>query len=304
MMVKSFLASALLGTATAMVTGQDIPPLGLDTAGIDFYKATSTVRQALDLGYVNFVAAPSYSNEPTVGEGICEADREAFWVTSKLPNDRHKGREVLMGVENSMGNLLTIYIDLYLVEWPVAFKRGTQELDRETTLIETWKEMEILVRASRTRHIGVANFAPADLEAILSVCTICPYAHEFELHPYLQQQEWVDWHLERGIKVIASSPLGDNSVLEDPFWKALAEKKNATVAQTVIAWGIQRGTTVAPEISKGATTLEENLGALDIHFTEEEMQEIAKQDRKTRFNNPGYEWGVELFKGLDDPTIL
>jgi alcohol dehydrogenase (NADP+) len=224
-------------------------------------------------------------------------------VISKLPNDAHKGKKVLMAVESAMGDLLTLAIDLYLIEWPVAFKPGTQEVDSSVTIAETWKEMEELVPWHRANHIGVANFAPADMEAILSVCTICPYAHEFELHPYLQQQEYVDWHLERGIKVIASSPLGDKSVLQDPFWKALAESKNATVAQTVIAWGIQRGVTVTPDATT-RSALEENIGALEIRFTQEEMEQIAKQDRKTRFNNPGYEWGVELFKGLDDPTVL
>lgn len=168
------------------------------------------------------------------------------------------------------------------------------------------------MRANLTRHIGISNFAKHDVEKILDVCSICPYAHEFETHPYLQQQDFVDFHKEIGLKVIAYSPLGNTNptydsglkpILEDPFWKDLAEKKNATVAQAVLAWGIQRGTIVIPK-SVHDGRIKENQGALEIKFTDEELKEIAKQDKKARMNNPGKGWGVKLFSDLDDPTDL
>lgn len=172
--------------------------------------------------------------------------------------------------------------------------------------------MEDLVRDNKTRYIGISNFAPADIETILDVCDICPYAHEFETHPYLQQQDFVDWHLTKGIKVIAYSPLANTNphydsgvpaVLDDPFWKRMAATKNATVAQTVLAWGLQRGTVVIPK-SVHEDYIDENQGALSIVFAEEDMLEAAEQDKKLRMNDPGKEWGVDLFKGLDDPTRL
>jgi diketogulonate reductase-like aldo/keto reductase len=91
------------------------------------------------------------------------------------------------------------------------------------------------------------------------------------------------------------------SILDDPFWKEVAEKKNATVPQAVLAWGLQRGTVVIPK-SVHDKYIRENLGALSIVYADEEMVEIAAQDRKARFNNPGRDWGVDLFDGLDDPT--
>ena len=188
------------------------------------------------------------------------------------------------------------------------------KLDNETTLIDTWRALENLVRANLTRYIGISNFAKRDVEAIMDACVICPYAHEFETHPYLQQQDFVDFHAQIGVRVIAYSPLGNTNptynghsdlppLLADPFWKDLAAKKNATAAQAVLAWGLQRGTIVIPK-SVHERYITENRGALDISFSPEEMAEIAKRDQKTRMNDPGKNWHVKLFADLDDPTDL
>jgi diketogulonate reductase-like aldo/keto reductase len=213
-------------------------------------------------------------------------------------------------IEKTISDLKVEQLDLFLIHWPVAFVPGSERLDPKASLVETWRAMEELVRDNKTRYIGISNFAPADVNAILGVCDICPYAHEFETHPYLQQEEYVVWHLQRGIKVIAYSPLANTNphyhsgiplILDDPFWKMMAERKNATVAQTVLAWGRQRGTVVIPK-SVHENYIDENLGSLDIVFAEEEMLQVAAQDKKLRMNDPGRAWGVDLFEGLDDPT--
>jgi alcohol dehydrogenase (NADP+) len=172
------------------------------------------------------------------------------------------------------------------------------------------------VREGKTRFIGISNFAPADVDLILAECEICPYAHEFETHPYLQQQDWVDWHLARDVNVIAYSPLANTNpvyrspknvppILKDSFWENLAKEKNATVPQVILAWGLHRGTIVIPK-SVHEKYIEENRWALegDITFTPEERAKILKKDKKLRLNDPGKGWGVGLFKGLDDPTRL
>jgi diketogulonate reductase-like aldo/keto reductase len=171
--------------------------------------------------------------------------------------------------------------------------------------------MEDLVRANLTRYIGVSNFSPRQLDRLLKDCEIKPYAHEFETHPYLQQQGWVDYHRKKDIKVIAYSPLANmnptyddkypklDPILSDRFWGELALEKNVTVAQAILGWGIQRGTVVIPK-SVHKQRIVENLGALDVKFSDKEMQAIAEQDKRARFNNPSKDWGVELFEGLDD----
>ncbi|KAI2629536.1 putative dihydrodiol dehydrogenase [Hypoxylon sp. NC1633] len=293
----------------------DIPQLGLGTWLSGREKVAHVVQYALDTGYRHIDAALIYRNEDQTGNGIAEADiaREDIWVTSKLWNEHHRPGEANEAILKSVSDLGVEYLDLYLMHWPVAFVPGEgTTLDEETSIFDTWRTMEDLVRAGITRYIGISNFARKDVEAIMEMCTICPYAHEFETHPYLQQQDFVDFHKEIGIKVIAYSPLANTNpnynsdvppIMEDPFWNDMAETKNATVAQAVLAWGLQRGTIVIPK-SVHETWIHENLGALDISFSDDEMEAIGAQDKKARMNDPGRNWGVRLFADLDDPTKL
>lgn len=253
-------------------------------------------------------------NEKEVGEGIKNSgvDRKDIWITSKLWNTDHRPKEARKAIEATLSDLGVEYLDLYLVHWPVAFKHdGDNEVDKDTSIVETWRALEGFVKANLTRHIGISNFSPSDVKKILSEAEIKPYAHELETHPYLQQQEFIDYHADEGIKVIAYSPLANTnptydpdrvpSILDDPFWNALAERKNASVVQTVLAWGRERGTIVIPK-SVHEKYIDQNLKSLDIHFSEDELDEVAKQDKKVRLNDPGKKWGVDLFDGLDDPT--
>ena len=339
MVTKLTLSAALFATAAAAI--KDIPALGLGTWLSDKDKVPHAVEFGLKNGYNHIDAAWIYStspmharlaimrglcwnlvltsnagNENETGRGISAAGlpRDDIWVTSKLWNVAHRESEAGKQIRESIAKLGVEYLDLYLIHWPVAFVPGKgTELDQETSIVDTWRTLEGLVRANLTRHVGISNFAQKDVEAILDICEICPYAHEFETHPYLQQQDFVDYHKEKGIKVIAYSPLGNTNptysrkhgnlepLLKDPFWTDLAAKKGATPAQAVLAWGIQRDTIVIPK-STSEKHLLQNLRALNIEFTDGELEEIAKRDKKARFNDPSKFWGVQLFSDLDDHT--
>lgn len=235
--------------------------------------------------------------------------RQNYWLTSKLWNDAHRPADVKPALLKTLSDLDVSYLDLYLIHWPVAFDPDSSKtkLDTSVNITDTWAAMEELVDAGLTKNIGVSNFAPADLEAILATCRIRPAAHEFETHPYLQQTAFVEWHISQGIQVIAYSPFANlnpvydsnlPSILEDEFWIDLAESKAITVPQAILAWGIQRGTIVIPK-SVHRERIVENLSSLLITFTDEELAAIAKQDKKVRLSNPGSSWGVKLFEGLD-----
>ncbi|KAI0972702.1 aldo/keto reductase [Xylaria arbuscula] len=295
----------------------EIPSIGLGTWRSDKGKVAHAVEFALKSGYNHVDAALIYRNEEETGKGIRAANvpRDKLWVTSKLWNADHRPTEATIAVQKSVTDLGVKYLDLYLMHWPVAFVPGEGEkVDESTTIVDTWRAMENIARSNLTRKIGISNFSKRDVETILGICQICPYAHEFETHPYLQQQDFIDYHKKIGVKVIAYSPLANTNpiykdkkkvepILEDPFWVDLAAKKNATVAQTVLAWGLQRDTIIIPK-SVHEDYIIENLGALDIQFAEEEMRDIAKQDKRARLNNPGRSWGIKLFADLDDPTQL
>ncbi|KAF4973862.1 hypothetical protein FZEAL_9180 [Fusarium zealandicum] len=290
----------------------EIPSFGLGTWLSKKGEVAHAVEYALKSGYRHIDAAAAYRNEGEVGEGI-EASgvaRKDIWITSKLWNTDHRPEQARKAIKKSIADLGVDYLDLYLIHWPVAFVPGGTELDNDTSIVDTWLAMEQFVHANLTRYIGLSNFSPRDIDRILKVATIQPYAHELETHPYLQQQEFVNFHLERDLKVIAYSPLANTnptydpnvpSILDDPFWKKLAEDKNATVAQTVLAWGQQRGTIVIPK-STHEKYIDENFASQDIKFTEDELAKIAGQDKKVRLNDPGKKWGVDFFEGLDSPT--
>ena len=296
----------------------EIPSVGLGLWNSKGNDARDAVKYAFNASYAHLDSAAAYSNEAYVGEALNSSTappRHKYWLTSKLWNTHHQPKLVRPALEKTLSDLQVPYLDLYLMHWPVAFlpnqKDGRTVLDQDTSIQSTWAAMEDLVRANLTRHIGVSNFSPRQLDDLLTKATIRPFAHEFETHPYLQQTEFVTWHLQRDISVIAYSPLAnmnptyDNKypdlppILEDPFWTDLARKKNATAAQAILAWGRQRGTIVIPK-SVHQDRIAENLGSLEVNFSEKEMRLILEQDKRMRFNNPSKAWGVELFEGLDD----
>jgi alcohol dehydrogenase (NADP+) len=252
-------------------------------------------------------------NEDYVGLGLSSSKlpRSAYWITSKLWNTAHRPSDVRPALEKTLSQLGIPYLDLYLIHWPVAFEpnKAGPIVDKGTTILDTWRPMEDLVRGGLTKHIGISNFAKHDVEDLLSQCKICPTAHEFESHPYLQQQDFVDFHHGRGIQVIAYSPLANINpiyhsrnewppILEDPLWVDIAKEKNVTPAQAILAWGIQRGTVVIPK-SVHEGRIIENLASQSVRFNDEEMKTIAGQDKKARLNNPSQSWGIHLFDDLD-----
>ena len=75
--------------------------------------------------------------------------------------------------------------------------------------------MQKLVRTDMThgtRFIGLSNFGPKHLDDILELPGVKPEFHEFETHPYLPQEAWVQENIKRNITVIAYSPLGNTQV--------------------------------------------------------------------------------------------
>ncbi|KIW31029.1 uncharacterized protein PV07_02713 [Cladophialophora immunda] len=298
---------------------KDIPQVGLGLWNSKDEDASKAVEYAFETGYRHLDSAAAYGNEAFVGRTLSNSSlspaRESYWITSKLWNTAHQPKHVRPALEQTLRDLRVPYLDLYLMHWPVAFlpgqKPGRTVIDQDTSIHDTWAAMEALVAANLTRRIGVSNFSPRQLDELLAKCKVRPWAHEFETHPYLQQQEFVDWHRRNNITVVAYSPLANSNptydgkypdlppILEDPFWTDLAATKNVTPAQAILAWGRQRGTIVIPK-SVHQDRIEENLGSLKISFTDEEMLKIAEQDKRSRFNNPSKSWGVELFEGLDD----
>ena len=167
----------------------------------------------------------------------------------------------------------------------------------------------------KIRHIGVSNFSPEQLKDLISRSTVKPAVHQFELHPYLQQTEWLKWHKDNDIHVTAYSPLANlnpiygspgkskdapPSLLESQEISHIAKERGCTNAQVALIWGINRGTSVIPK-SSHVERIKENFDSLDCPIEDEDEQTIANLGQKylKRFNNPSEGWDVTLFEGLE-----
>jgi len=173
--------------------------------------------------------------------------------------------------------------------------------------------MERLPRSGMVRHIGVSNFSPHQMLHLISHSRIKPFAHQMELHPYLQQSAWVQWHHAHDIHVTAYSPLGNSNptygdpsktdipaLLKNKVMKSISEERGCTPATVALAWGMSRGTSVIPK-SQHADRIAENFGAkaCDLEYKDFKVIEDLGRKHLHRFNNPSKSWGVDLYEGLD-----
>jgi alcohol dehydrogenase (NADP+) len=285
----------------AFANGDAMPALGLGTWCLPLEQTATTVRTALALGYRHIDTAASYGNGAQIGSALRRAlaegavRREELWITSKLWNDAHEPQEVRPALERSLRDLGLDQLDLYLMHWPVAQRRGvgmpTAPSDQygldQVPLAATWAAMEELVEAGLCRQIGVSNFSLAKLIALGHSAQIQPAVLQVERHPLLQQNDLLAHCQGAGIHLTAYAPLGapgDNRsplVLHQPEVEAIAAERQLTPAQVLLAWGIGCGTAVIPKTVQ-PQRLAENLAAAWHHLDDDLMARLAGLDQHQR----------------------
>jgi aryl-alcohol dehydrogenase-like predicted oxidoreductase len=296
--------------------GLVVSALGLGCMGMsqsygpgDDQESVATIHRALDLGMTFLDTADvygPYTNERLVGRAIA-GRRDEVVLATKFGNQRlDDGRRVVNGkpdyvrqaCDASLERLGVDHIDLYY----------QHRVDRSVPVEDTWGAMAELVQAGKVRHLGISEAAPATVRRAHAVHPVSAGQYEWSLFTRDLEDEVLPALRELGIGVVAYSPLGRGFLSgritspddfgEDDFRRnhprftgenfarnlelvdrvrELATSKGATPSQLAIAWVLAQGDDVVPiPGTKRRSYLEENLGALDVELTPEDLAAIEE----------------------------
>ncbi|MGB5820121.1 MAG: aldo/keto reductase [Saonia sp.] len=229
------------GTFT-LNNGVKMPYFGLGVyQSEDGQEVVNAVKWALEAGYRHIDTAAIYKNEEGVGRGIKESPvkRSDIFVVSKVWNADQGYETTLKAFDASLKRLDLDYLDLYLIHWPVA---GMYK--------DTWRAMERLYKEKRIRSIGVSNFMQHHLEDLMKDAQVIPMVNQMEFHPYVVQQDLIDFCNAKHIQYEAWSPFMQGKVFDIDIFKTMAKKYNKSVAQLILRWDLQKGVITIPKSSK------------------------------------------------------
>ena len=294
-----------------------MPTLGLGTWKSAKGEVYEVVRKAIEIGYRHFDCASFYGNEAEIGNAISDAIkngdviREDLWITSKLWNNRHKKDDIQPAFEITLKDLTLDYIDLYLIHWPVVLQNQASYAQQSSDLIslseipltQTWQGLIDLKEKGLTKHIGVSNFSIKKVNQITEESGIVPEVLQIELHPFLQQQKILNFAQEKGIFLTGYCPLGsadrpavrilenEPKLFQQQVILDIAKDKDISPAQVILAWAVNRGTSVIPK-SVNPERLKQNLEAADIELSTQEMTKMNSLDLHYRYIKGDF-WCIE-----------
>jgi aryl-alcohol dehydrogenase-like predicted oxidoreductase len=300
-----------LGSQGLIVSRQGLGCMGMsDFYGTtDDDESIATIHRALDLGLTFFDTADMYgpfTNEVLLGRALGSRRHEAVVATKfgivrnpDNPNSRSiNGRPeyVHQACDASLSRLGTDHIDLYY----------QHRVDPDTPIEETVGAMAELVAAGKVRYLGLSEAAPATIRRAHAVHPISALQTEYSVWSRDPEAEILPTIRGLGIGFVPYSPLGRGFLTgavrsvdqldADDFRRyqprfegdnlaaniaivekvdALARAKGCTPAQIALAWVHAQGADMAPiPGTKRRRYLEENLGALDVVLSDEDLSTL------------------------------
>jgi 2,5-diketo-D-gluconate reductase B len=245
--------------------GAKIPLLGLGTWDLRGRTCAHMVDQALRLGYPHIDTAEMYGNEREVGEGLRASgvSRDSVFITTKIWPDHFAPRELERAARACLERLRLSEVDLLLLHWP----------NPKVPLADTIGALCKVKREGLARHIGVSNFTVALIEEALKVSTEPLVCDQVEYHPFLDQSKLLAATRQRGMALVAYSPLARGDLRNDVLVRIGAARKKTT-AQVSLRYLVQQNVVVIPRTSK-VERLSENAAIFDFTLSEREMRDIA-----------------------------
>ena len=264
--------------------GVEIPALGFGVFQTPPEQTIAAVETALATGYRHIDTAAAYGNEREVGQAIRRSgvDRSEIFVETKVWITDYGYDQTLHAFDKSAGKLGIDQIDLLILH---------QALPDEFDLtIGAYQALETLLADGRVRAIGVSNFMPDRLTALLAATSVVPAVNQIEVHPYFRQSELLAVNTEHGIVSQAWSPIGGitfyrdgshGSTLQDPVINDIAATHGKTPAQVMLRWHLQQGRQAIPK-SVTPSRIAENFQTFDFELTAAQLAAIDGLDTGVR----------------------
>lgn len=230
----------------------------------------SALESAIDLGYRLIDTAISYRNEEGVGKTVAASGlpREEFFLTTKIPpkegyiDDKDTVRKT---VDQSLKNLQSEYIDLYLIHQPIENLKQLQD---------TWEVLEEYVEAGKLKAIGVSNFSIEQLQSLQSFAKIPLAVNQIQINPKQWNSDVIDYCLEQGIVPEAWGPMKAEEEQQETLAK-IGEKYGKSWGQVLLRYYIEQGIMVIPK-SHNPQNQKANLEIFNFSLTDEDRVMIAQ----------------------------
>uniref|UniRef100_A0A336LUG6 CSON001069 protein n=1 Tax=Culicoides sonorensis TaxID=179676 RepID=A0A336LUG6_CULSO len=287
-----------MNTAFKLSTGYSIPLIGLGTYQIRGAEIFPAIDFALQAGYRHIDTASGYRNEKEIGDALksllpkYNLNREQIFITSKLvPRVNQTKQQVVEIVKQSLSDLQTNYIDLYLIHWPGVSGIPVESAENSKYRRNTFEALSSCQKEGLCRSIGVSNYTVKHLKELLEQCTdgIRPTVNQVEWHPHFHQPELLEFCRKENIFLQAYSSLGTSNTTElkdDPQIKAIAQKLNKSPSQILLRWAFQQNIGILPK-ARSKSHIDENI---DLNFTIPDSDMDLLNNMKVSYK---YAWNPE-----------
>jgi diketogulonate reductase-like aldo/keto reductase len=259
--------------------GAEIPAIGLGTWELRGDECAQLVETALRNGYTHIDTAQMYQNEREVGAGIRASgvDRDNLFVTTKVWPENYSTSDFARAVDERLELLKCGPVDLLLLHWP----------PRAVSMAEAVAALNKAKRAGLARHIGISNFTVAQVEEAVALSDEPLVCNQIEYHPLINQDKVRAACARHGLAVTAYCPIARNKVADEPVIIDIAQRHDASPAQIALAWLAGHGDVISIPRSSRPERLADNLKALEISLSDDEMAEISTlKSRNLRLVDP------------------